>query len=227
VSASAQPVTLRPLGAATVDYNAIAFNPQDNFIYGMLRMSNILVRIGSDGSTQNLGQVTGLPGLFYVAAEIGPDGAFYVKADNANQELYRIDLRTHPATATYIGMDRAVFFDDMAWHGDRLYFVDRSSSTLYSLDPDDGSVTEIGATGLHDMHFGSLYGGPDGVFGVKSLGADPGFYRFNVSTGRATLISPLVSGRSWIIRGSRIDRANRSRKISPQARKKIETSRCS
>ncbi|EIM77039.1 hypothetical protein A33O_04230 [Nitratireductor aquibiodomus RA22] len=69
---SVNPFIVNPIGPASgMTYNAIGFNPADNYIYA-LRSTNLL-RIGSDGSVRDLGPISGLPSGS-IAGEFGLAG---------------------------------------------------------------------------------------------------------------------------------------------------------
>ncbi len=178
---SVNPFIVNPIGPASgMTYNAIGFNPADNYIYG-LRGTNLL-RIGSDGSVQDLGPISGLPSGS-IAGEFGPGGAYYVAQA---WRIYRINVNTR--TATYKTLSQRVVAHDLAWHNGLLYTAANNNGLLRSIDPNTGTVTDIGNTGVSNSGFGGMFGAPNGVFGASN---DGGFYQFNLNTGKATLISDL------------------------------------
>ncbi|WMT92879.1 DUF6923 family protein [Pelagibacterium sp. H642] len=190
---SDNPIDYVPVGTAYSDaYNAVGYNLNDNFIYGMTWNSDLqrhqLMRVGGDGSVVNLGTITG-GGINVTHASpfgsgvVGPDGFFYVKHNSQNSNLYRIDLTT--LTATLIPMTEAIASADLAWHNDLLYAHDQGAGYFYSIDPSTGVVTPIGPSVAGA--FGSLISASNGVFGREN--DTGGFYRFDVATGAATLIS--------------------------------------
>ncbi|WMT92583.1 DUF6923 family protein [Pelagibacterium sp. H642] len=188
---SSNPITVQPVGStSSYTYNAVAYNPSDNYLYA-ISASNNLLRIGSDGSVADLGTVTNLPqvvGQEYNAAEIAPDGSFYVRTNAVYNGLYRIDLATKTAAA--IPLSQTLSVADLAWHNGLLYAVDNQNFTLtlYAIDPANGQVTSVGPTGLATSGFGALFGASNGLFGGLNAG---GFYQFDLTTGAATLISDL------------------------------------
>jgi uncharacterized repeat protein (TIGR01451 family)/fimbrial isopeptide formation D2 family protein len=178
---SSNPFIVNPIGpASSVQYNAIAMHPTDGYIYGLQGPDGTLVRIGSDGSVVNLGAISGLP-VNSVSGEIGPDGTYYVAAGGS---LYRINLATRTATSVVLSQNIGTL--DMAWHNGLLYTA-VDSSNLYAINPANGNVTTIGLTGTTGS-FGGMFGATNGVFGSNNNG---GFYRFDLTTGRGTLISGL------------------------------------
>ncbi|MEZ0472843.1 DUF6923 family protein, partial [Luteimonas salinilitoris] len=189
IDTSTNPFTYPPLGSAAVTYNAAAYNPVDNYIYasGQVDGQHVLLRIGSDGSAENLGAVSG-GGIDTVAAdlntgEIGPDGFYYVKGSQSTNQAWRVDLATR--TATLITLSESVWLSDWAWHNGLLYGHSHVTGLLHAIDPATGATTTVGQTGIADA-FGAIYGASNGVFGSVNGG---GFYQFDLTTGAVTLIS--------------------------------------
>ncbi|WEX10575.1 hypothetical protein [Chelativorans sp. AA-79] len=183
---SSNPFVVAPVGTpSSHNYNAVAMNPVDNYIYALVSTAGTagtLGRIGSDGSLAVLGPVDGL-GVNAIAGEIGPDGTYYVVAGG---RLYSIDIPTMSADS--VPLSQAVNGHDLAWHNGLLYIAAPNNGPLYMINPSNGQVsTSTGTTGVSGT-FGGLFGAPNGVFGSNN---DGGFYRFDLATGQATLISNL------------------------------------
>ncbi|MGQ3191721.1 DUF7507 domain-containing protein [Neoaquamicrobium sediminum] len=184
---SSNPFSVNPVGpTSSIQYNAIAMHPTDGYIYGLQGPApGRVVRVGSDGSVTDLGTVAGLP-INSVSGEIGPDGTYYVANSTT---LYRINLETMSATS--VGLSQSVATLDMAWHNGLLYTA-VDGAGLFAINPINGGVTAIGSTGVAG-NFGGMFGATNGVFGSNNAG---GFYRFNLTTGRGTLISDLQGSSS-------------------------------
>ncbi|WP_443971011.1 DUF6923 family protein [Sphingobium sp. CR28] len=192
VNTATNPFTYPSIGSAFGSaYNAIAYNPADNYIYGIDRPSgsNVrLLRIGSNGAVQVVGTITGgninIPTGYPVAGEIGSDGFFYLKYQAASDAaIYRVDLSSR--VATRVNMSQSRSSTDMAWYNGRLYSHDATNGIFYSIDPTSGQVQNIGSSGVGGQ-FGAFVSASNGVFGINN---DGGFYQFNLQTGVATLIS--------------------------------------
>ncbi|MCR4265850.1 choice-of-anchor D domain-containing protein [Nitratireductor sp. ZSWI3] len=185
---SSNPFVVTPVGQAwTGNYNAIAYNPVDNYIYGLSGPApGRLVRVGSDGSAMSLGTIANFP-TNSVAGEIGPDGTYYVVTSTT---LYVIDIAT--MTASPRSLSQTIAGQDLAWHDGRLWIAGPNNGPLYEINPANGVVTPHGATGVAGA-FGGMFGATNGVFGSNN---DGGFYRFDLATGRATLISDLQGSSS-------------------------------
>src|SRR5690606_33673099 len=159
-----------------------AFNPVDFYIYGLRGPAPAkLIRIGSDGSVVDLGDIPSLAGV-PVLGEIGPGGMFYTFL---NGRLHRINLATMAATSVPLSTPLAV--QDLTWHDGMLYTATANMGRLYRIDPASGAVTDLGPTGITGA-FGGMFGASNGVFGANNGG---GFYQFDLATGAATLISDL------------------------------------
>jgi len=190
INTNANPLTFNPIGIASSTYNAVGYNPADNYQYGLITnpAGNTLVRIGADGSAQPVGAVTGLPSATYISGAFDTAGnILYVKNNvAAGTTMYAVNVTT--LTATPVTLSTAINIADWAWVGGLLYGV-TNGGQLVSVNPTTGAVTNIGApNGLPAGFFGAMYGAPNGLYGS---GNNPpsGFYKFDLSTGAATLIS--------------------------------------
>ncbi|MET3598715.1 DUF7507 domain-containing protein [Martelella mangrovi] len=196
VDTSTNPFTYPPIGVTNDTYNAMGFNPVDNYLYAI--HYNIseqrfhLWRIGDDGQATNLGQVQGAGinthGAGIASGEIGPDGSFYVKFNGVSTGaagfLYKIDV-TNPAATTSVQLSQTISTADLAWHEGLLYGHSMDDGHLYTLNPNSGQVTDVGDSGIINS-FGAMIGASNGVFGALNTG---GFYQFDLDTGEATLLS--------------------------------------
>ncbi|MGI6855383.1 DUF7507 domain-containing protein [Mesorhizobium sp. 1B3] len=183
---SSNPFVVSPVGSASpVNYNAAAYNPVDNYIYALDTSAN-LIRIGAGGGVLTLGAVTNLPGTS-IAGEIGPDGTYYVIN---GARLYRINLTTRVASS--VALSRSINVQDLAWHDGRLYAAEFAGALL-AINPTNGNVTDIGTSTGVSGSFGGMFGATNGVFGSNNSG---GFYKFDLTTGVATLISNLQGSSS-------------------------------
>ncbi|MGG5461454.1 DUF6923 family protein [Clostridium sp. B9] len=80
--------------------NAIAYNPIDNYIYGIYDVNDPnagnLARISADGVVTNLGPIPNLPNLNITNGAIDNNGFFYLK-NQADDEYFVVDLRSGSA----------------------------------------------------------------------------------------------------------------------------------
>lgn len=153
------PVTFVPISNLTAlglpaSINSIAYNPVDNFIYGIHDDSpHQCHRIDANGNLTYLGNVTGLPNDTYAGC-MDANGVYYVTGRHGR--LYTIDLTT--LTATLIGTHGADPAD-IAYNPDdgQLYGFDMSTDRLMRIDPITVNTTYIGASSTQFRAFGAMY----------------------------------------------------------------------
>ncbi|QQV01922.1 MULTISPECIES: beta strand repeat-containing protein [Chryseobacterium] len=187
VDTTTNPFTYPAVGTASVTYNAIGLNPLDGRLYGMQVSSPNVLVINTNGTSINLGPVTGLPtGVIFNAGEIDNLGNYYVKVNSDNNQIYRINLNT--MTATTITLSTSINVADLAYNVTTglLYTVNSPNGQLVSINPTTGVVTPIGsAPGA--ISFGAMFGSSTGeLYGADNAG---GFYQFNITNGQRVLIS--------------------------------------
>ncbi len=180
------PLNFVLLGTSTFRYNAIGFNPNDNFVYGIEINSNNLLRIGSSGVAVNLGAISGLPSnTNFNSGEIAPNGDYYVKNGSATT-MYRIDIPSMTAVAVPL-TGTSGSSGDLAWSNGSLLMITRSGSFnhTYNINPTTGAATLLGTSSVTST-FGALFGGTNGIYGSINSG---NFYQINTVNGSRTLIS--------------------------------------
>jgi uncharacterized repeat protein (TIGR01451 family) len=186
INTSTNPFTYPALGQGSNVYNAIGFNPVDNYIYGINSgggTGNRLIRVGADGSTVDLGPVGGgMATDGWIMGTFSDTGVLYVLAGGGSTNLRAIDVQTN--TSTLITLSSSVQGSDIAWIGGLIYTV-QANGQLRSINPATGAVANIGSPSAA-ADYGAMFGSPTGLFGSSNTG---GFYRFNLTTGARTLIS--------------------------------------
>ena len=141
------PFTFSELGTSPLARNGIGYNPVDNYIYGIewgAFSGNELIRVGADGSSANLGTITGLPVSNYNNGVISPSGDYYLMSGFGGNTLYRVDITAR--TATVITLSQTLTVSDFAWHDNALYAIDSTLGRLVRVDPASGTVTLLGLT---------------------------------------------------------------------------------
>ncbi|WP_185146903.1 DUF6923 family protein [Chryseobacterium echinoideorum] len=195
VDTSVSPFTYSSIGAAAIAYNGIGLNPLDGRMYAMQQSSNNLRVVNTDGSTTNLGAVTGLPSANYFGGEIDNSGNYYVIANIAagTSTLYKINLITQTASAISLkyanNTTATLYLPDMGYSitTGLLYGVHGITGQLVTINPTTGIVTPVGSPSGAGQNFGAMYTSSTGeVFGIRNIG---GFYQFNLTTGERVLIS--------------------------------------
>ena len=187
VNVAVNPFTFPAIGQAALVYNATGYNPIDNYAYAMryagAGLLNQLLRVGADGSTVNLGAVSGLPSQSYNSGAFSGTGTYYVKPLGNNATIYAINVNT--LVATPVALTTSFTASDIAFVGGTLYSVS-DSGQLYGINPSNGATTAIGTAAGGGLVLGAQFGGPNGLFASANSG---GFYQIDLSTGTQTLIS--------------------------------------
>ncbi len=195
-------------GVSSSGYNAIGYNVQDNFIYGL--DANNLIRIDSEGSELNLGQIEGLnPGSQMYAGEFDRDGFYYVSGLETSS-MYKIDINQKKVVEilSLHYKDQApknLLFSDIAIDKAGEYFYtmlslprDANSTTtangafkndkVVKIRLSDGEMTPIGGDKSHMPSSVSLvYSDVDGD--VFMMNNESGYYKLNTQTGEMFQIS--------------------------------------
>ena len=194
VNYATAPFTLTALGSSTstTGRNGVGYNVLDNYIYGIRWPTSgsivELIRVGANGTGQNLGAIAGLPtGTVWNNGVISPAGDYYLKSGLSSTTLYRVNLATLPYTATTITLSQPVQTLDLAWHDGLLYGVDSTSSPsrLVSINPVSGAVTTIGSSTFPLSNALAMWG-----YNNMLLGSSGGaIYALDPDTGAATLLS--------------------------------------
>ena len=191
LESSTNPFTISSVGDNShgIQYNAMGYNPIDDFIYGIEENSNTLIKIASNGATIRLGAITGLPSGLYSSGEIDDSGNYYVQLDGPSSIVYQIDILTQ--TATVINLDQTIVANDFAYSitDNLIYSVQQTGANagaLITIDVTTGTVSTIGSTNSLTL-FGAMYASSTGeIYGNLNTG---GFYQFDILTGERTLIS--------------------------------------
>ena len=127
--------TYTPIGTAGDAYNAIGYNPRDNFIYGWGTGGAIngqVIRVHSDGTTAMLGNAN-QTGTSFFTADFDDDGFLWIRKNST--VMVKIDVTTNTATSTEIAFTGAALIGaDMGWIGDNLYAVDGANLMVANLN---------------------------------------------------------------------------------------------
>ena len=178
---------LNPTGATQI-YNAIAYNHDDDYIYGLYHRE--LVRLSSTGDITNLGTVTALPNQFnnkqlYAGAIFG--GYLYVTGRISKQKkMYQIKLSDKTVSVINFSIKIAIQDFSFSSDGKYLYGVGKQGK-LTKIDVANGNVTEIGANHTGYEFDSSFSDKNDRFFANDSNGH--GFFEFNLVTGAKSFIS--------------------------------------
>src|SRR5690554_2453853 len=179
-------LNLSSLGTAAFPYNAIAIDLVSGVMYGM-RANGDLHQIHTDGTTTNLGTVSGLPSTGYVSGEMDSLGNYYVVQAGTASTMYNINTATK--TAASITLSQSIAISDMAYNVNDglLYAVANNTGQLISINPVSAAITPIGTspgTGV----FGAMWGSNTGsIYAQESATGE--MYQYDTATGNRVLIA--------------------------------------
>lgn len=180
-------------------YNALAYRTQDNFLYALYY--NELLKMGSDGTPQSLGTVTGLANDRYYSGTTDDSGYYYaaILDHTADNKIYKIDVTTTPPQVVEtITMERSLYFWDFVYIDGYFYAletVDGASDHLIKIGL-DGTIQQIGddSKKLTDYDFGSVFTDSTGSFyAIDDSGK--GFFRIDLETVSVTHLSDATPSR--------------------------------
>ena len=180
IDRSTNPFTFTPIGSpvSEYNYNALAYNPVDNYLYAIVEVatatspfqSGEILRIGENGIPISLGQAQG--DAFTYSPNAGTflaDGT-YIVGRQANP-IYSLDVTTSPPTAISRGQVTNTSFEDIAVNpydttSGRVYAIDDNTDRLVYFNinnPAAGSTPAIpggSSTFNHDRNsqFFDIYG---------------------------------------------------------------------
>ncbi|MUH37904.1 DUF11 domain-containing protein [Zobellia amurskyensis] len=191
LESSTNPFAISPVGDNShgIEYNAMGYNPIDDFVYGIEENSNTLIKVAADGTTIRMGTITGLPVDLYSSGEIDDNGNYFVQEDGPSSIIYQIDIVSR--TASIINLSQSIVVNDFAYNitNNLIYAVMQNGTdagALLTIDVGTGLVNIIGSTNSLTL-FGAMYASSTGeIYGNLNTG---GFYQFDILTGERTLIS--------------------------------------
>lgn len=138
-----------PVGSASnFQYNAVAYNPADNYIYGIALTAGTanngtavpagsLIRIGQDGYITRVGTAT-----FGAATNVGafsPDGFMYVMSGNAGTSIQKINTTTGAPAGT-VTLTSAPVISDFTYKGGFFWAIQNSTGRPVRINPINGAV---------------------------------------------------------------------------------------
>jgi hypothetical protein len=134
----ASPLTVT---ASSNKVDAIGYNVVDNFIWGSATGTNRVVKIGSNGATQDFA-VTGLPAASYTAGDVDANGYLYLYASGSNS-LYKINLNGTPTLTTTYTLSPTYQLNDISVNsaGTTIYGIGSSSGNLITISLSGGNAT--------------------------------------------------------------------------------------
>jgi len=181
---------IEDIGAVEL-YNATAYNPDDNYIYGLYYRT--LIKITKTGKVIDLGTIDGLPEYYndkQLYAGAIHNGYYYVTGENVKTDvMYRIDLENKDVKE--IRLSKKVQIQDFSFYFQYcatryLYGIDKDGK-LTKIDSGYGEVTQIGQDHV-GYNFDSSFSDANGRFFANDSNGH-GFFEFNLETGEKMLLS--------------------------------------
>ena len=151
-------VTFSPLGPrASLSYNALGYNPNDNYLYAIQTGTDDLVKIDSNGGATDLGSITGLPdptgesGAYFVGAFDGTaagatfwvtPGVVSVNGSTATKKAYQINVATRTVTKT-LTLTQSCDPADFTASRRFMWGLETNSSTIDRLNLSTGAIDDV------------------------------------------------------------------------------------
>ena len=156
-------VTFSPLGPrASLSYNALGYNPNDNYLYAIQTGTDDLVKIDSNGGATDLGSISGLPnptgnsGAYYVGAfdDSAPGATFWVtlgvvsaNGSIATKKAYQVDVATRTVTKT-LTLTQAWDPADFTASSGFMWGLETNSRTIDRLNLTTGAIRTFTVAGV-------------------------------------------------------------------------------
>ena len=174
------PTVSDPFLDYSVNMNSLGFNPLDNYLY-MQTVNRDVLRVGSNGSYENLGRITGI-NEFYFVGDFLRDGT-YILGNGRN--LYAVDLSTMTVvSSTSVTLDgKSVAYSDIAVSpidGQIYAKLQNNNNVLVTIDLTTGEATSIGPS--YSGNSGSVWFDTEGQFYAYSY-TDGNFYKIDTADG--------------------------------------------
>jgi hypothetical protein len=158
----------------TASINAAAYNPTDGYIWGSLKDSKDIVRIGKNFTT-TVFNIPELPDSNRYVGGVSATGMYYLKGSGTT--YYKIDL--DPTSSSYAQysstetLSTNINIHDWAFNAvdNQLYTVARDNNKLYRINPENGVVTSLGVVPILDGNnysYGAVYFDVDGRFYISA-----------------------------------------------------------
>ncbi len=181
-------------------YNAIGYNPKDNFIYALY--GNRLLKIDKNANIKDLGVVNGLPDEQLYAGTFDREGYYFVSGNgNEDNKIYKINIENNTVTKVINinldGEDKSVKFWDMAIDTSDQYLYamlvkdsgdDFTNDKFVKIDKNTGAISIIGEE-YNDInsYISLIY--TDSNNKIVAIANGGGMYEINPLTGTAYWIN--------------------------------------
>lgn len=191
-----EPVNLNLVATTPVYYNCIAFNVNDNFIYGLNPNTLTMFRIDRNGTATNLGNPIGLSTFGHYTSGAFSNNSEYVVTGGDNNTIEVLDVTTSPPTLLssntkkYIdGNSGTPQFQDLAFDplDNTCYGFDFNLKRLSKIDPNTGETEAFGVLQSQVNFLGSVFFAANGdLYGYGAKGGstqNTTLFQINKQTG--------------------------------------------
>jgi uncharacterized repeat protein (TIGR01451 family) len=165
--------TFTPVGTASSVYNAIAYDPANNLIYGVSTISGIThaVVVDAAGAVTDLGAILGIPAAdmasFINSGGFDAAGNYWVASANptGTGSFYRVNLTT--LVATPLITTQPVRSVDITFANGFFWGVSNGTQTIQRINPTTGVVTNFTTSVIPSGQYGAAW-----TYGNGNLGFD-------------------------------------------------------
>jgi hypothetical protein len=175
--------------------NAIGYNIEDDYIYGIELNTNNLYRLDATGTKTFIATISGLPAnTAYVTGDFDFDGNLYVTGGSLNK-VYKINIQSVPVTATEIVFTQVTKCYDFAFNPtDQKFYGITSNGKLRSFDMTNSQIIDYTVTSNDNNSMfkpehlsNNLY-----LYGAAFADVNGALYFFNNESGE--LFKVVISG---------------------------------
>ncbi|HXW76213.1 MAG TPA: hypothetical protein VEJ20_02265, partial [Candidatus Eremiobacteraceae bacterium] len=221
------PFVFTPIGADYTGgaYNGIGYNPQDNFLYGLVSGgggATDLLQIDSTGAVTNLGAIAGIPSL-PVSGTFLPNGTFVTAVGG---KIYEVDVSTVSVISSATVSVAGLTLNDLAYdpfNGD-VYSVAQGAGNDETIvvNPATGAVTQTipQSTTTFAANAGAQW--IDGAGNLYLGSTAGGIYNVNLTNGNITLVSSTATA-NGIDAATCINTAQLEKTVNPASTEAGET----
>lgn len=170
------------IGSAGNTYNAIGYNPRDNYIYGWGTSGSIenkVIRIDSAGTVTDLG-TAGLGALNMFSGDFDDNNNLYIRK---NTSLIKVNVASNPPTSTELTLTGVNLGGaDMIWINGFLYSID--GDNLYTVNLSTLVVTSTAIVDVNSPNGKEFPTTGSQTYGALFSNVEDELYASNNSLGR-------------------------------------------
>ncbi len=155
-----------------VKLNAVGFDPINEYLWAADQASAELVRVDA-GFNATTYTVSGLPVNNYYVGDINGSGIYFLYSNDSGGDFYTVDMSS--GTPSYLGTfsSAAGNIHDIAFNpvDNEIYTIEKSTNILKRINPNNGTVTSIGAPALlngNTTAYGAVFFDGSGDFYISA-----------------------------------------------------------